>query len=358
VTREVGKYQGKGLCGAWKTLEGLRIPSEARGRLAEIGNHGLARATWSNYQTAETMLWRCQKETGSSMELPLDTGKVLIFIDWLILVRRVKHRTIESYLAGLRQMHIVTGMETPAIRGGLVNLVLAGKKNMETNERKVAGGKRGRLPVTLNVMKLIKATVREAPWDKQEKLLIWSVCCLAFSGSFRIGELLANEERKFDPASTLLDEDIVLVEGSTGRRSIQVMVKWAKQDREGAGFAVEVYESETNICPVRALKKWWASGPPREKGLPAFRNSQGTSLTGKKFNARLKELLGKHIDYREGSITAHSFRGGVPSMMGSLGYSDEEIKTVGHWSSRAFTHYTKLPRTKRRQMALEIKQFQ
>jgi hypothetical protein len=87
VARSAGKYQGKGMCGTRRTLEELRIPKEAKKRLVEIGNHGLARATWSNYRTAETMLWRCQKETGSCMELPMDTGKILIFVDWLITVR-------------------------------------------------------------------------------------------------------------------------------------------------------------------------------------------------------------------------------------------------------------------------------
>jgi hypothetical protein len=255
-------------------------------------------------------------------------------------------------------MHVVRGMETPELRGGLVKLVLTGKKNMELKEKKAGGKNQGsRLPVTLNVMKLIKATVKIAAWEKQDKLLIWAVCCLAFSGSFRIGELLAEEERKFDPASTLLNKDMMLVEGSGGRRSIQVMVKWAKQEKTGAGFTVEVYETKTDICPVRAVEKWWASGPPREAELPAFRTRLGLALTRKKFNGKLKELLKEHVDYSAGSITAHSFRGGIPSMLGALGYSDEEIKTVGHWSSRAFTHYTKLPRTRRRQMALELDQF-
>jgi hypothetical protein len=42
-------------------------------------------------------------------------------------------------------------------------------------------------------------------------------------------------------------------------------------------------------------------------------------------------------------------------MLGKLGYSDADIKAVGRWSSRAFEEYLRLPRTKRMQIAKEIK---
>ncbi len=355
--KEVGKYQRKGMLAAGSSLGGLDLPRATRESLASIGNHGLSRSTWSNYRTAETMLRKCQGETGEDLELPLGTAQVLTFVDWLIHERGVKHRTIENYLAGIRQLHVVRGLSLPNLRAGVVGLVLTGKKNMETGRGKSGETEATRLPVTLNVMKLIKATVRKALWGKQGKLLMWAVCCLAFSGSFRVGELLAKEKEKFDPASTLLEEDVTVVSSSGGRKSVQVRVKWAKQDKAGQGFTVEVYETGSTICPVKALEKWWKTGPPRERGLPAFRETGGKAMTAKDFNKKLRELLGRHLDYKKGGITSHSFRGGVPSILGTLGYSDEEIKTVGHWSSRAFAHYTKLPRTRRRQMALDIKSF-
>ncbi len=42
-------------------------------------------------------------------------------------------------------------------------------------------------------------------------------------------------------------------------------------------------------------------------------------------------------------------------MLGALGFSDEEVKAVGRWSSRAFEEYMLLPRTKRMQMAKLMK---
>ena len=41
-------------------------------------------------------------------------------------------------------------------------------------------------------------------------------------------------------------------------------------------------------------------------------------------------------------------------MMAAIGYSDEEIKAVGRWSSRAFMEYIKLPRTQRAEIARRL----
>jgi len=45
----------------------------------------------------------------------------------------------------------------------------------------------------------------------------------------------------------------------------------------------------------------------------------------------------------------------MASMMGALGYDDEDIQAVGRWSSRAFEEYLMLPRTKRMAIAKKIK---
>ena len=68
----------------------------------------------------------------------------------------------------------------------------------------------------------------------------------------------------------------------------------------------------------------------------------------------LKKCLSGHIRYEDGYITSHSFRAGIASLMGTLGYSDTQIKAIGRWSSAAFENYIKLPRTKRAEMARKI----
>ncbi len=67
-----------------------------------------------------------------------------------------------------------------------------------------------------------------------------------------------------------------------------------------------------------------------------------------------ERLIG-FVENPEDIFCSHSFRIGVALMLGKLGYSDADIKAVGRWSSRAFEEYLRLPRTKRMQIAKEIK---
>ena len=70
--------------------------------------------------------------------------------------------------------------------------------------------------------------------------------------------------------------------------------------------------------------------------------------TGKMFNEDLKVLLGSVIDYAEmGKISSHSFRIGITTMLGKLGFSDKEIMAIGRWSSSAFELYIRSPRSVR-----------
>ena len=333
-------------------FKGLELPKEVEKALAEVGNHGLAKSTWSNYRTAERMLLHCQRDTSRSMELPLVQEQILIFVDWLIRKRGVKHGTVSNYLAGIRQLHVMKGIAVPEIRSKLVNLIITGKKNMDRMEQWRQVDK-SRLPVTLSVMSLLKATLREADMMNQEKLLTWAVCCLAFNGAFRIHELLSKEEGRFDPIFTLLDEDLKIIEESSGS-VIQVRVKWPKEEKQGREFTVEVFETKGVNCPVKALKKWWSTGPPREKGAPAFRKPDGAAFTGRNLNETMGKLLTVQLGPGGKRLRTHSFRAAVPTMLGAAGFSDEEIMAVGRWSSRAFECYVKLARTKRRAMARTI----
>jgi hypothetical protein len=105
---------------------------------------------------------------------------------------------------------------------------------------------------------------------------------------------------------------------------------------------------------VKALKKWWSTGPPREKGAPAFRKPDGAAFTGRNLNETMGKLLTVQLGPGGKRLRTHSFRAAVPTMLGAAGFSDEEIMAVGRWSSRAFECYVKLARTKRRAMARTI----
>ena len=109
------------------------------------------------------MLRECQKHTGHSIELPLNTPSILTFINWLATIRKVKAGTIHCYLAGVRQLHVTWGLEAPQ-RSVFVKLVLEGISNKEGIDKR-SDNKRRRLPITVNIMKLIRHLLKVSTYS-------------------------------------------------------------------------------------------------------------------------------------------------------------------------------------------------
>jgi hypothetical protein len=105
------------------------------------------------------MLNKCSIDTKINMDLPIGEKQILVFIDWLARVRNLKGATINSYLAGIRQLHILTRLPAPELRSDLVKLVLKGIANQNGID-KIDNNWAGRLPMTFNAMLLFKSLLR------------------------------------------------------------------------------------------------------------------------------------------------------------------------------------------------------
>ena len=154
------------------------VPRHLGSIISETANHALARNTWSVYFTSYNMLNTCNLELGLNMSLPMSEADVTTFIGWL-LSRGLSAATISSYLAGLRQKQIALGLGGDSLRSPLVNQIIAGRRNQE-NRSKIMGNTNERIPVTPNLLLLIKKDLKTANMNKKDKLLIWSACTLMF----------------------------------------------------------------------------------------------------------------------------------------------------------------------------------
>jgi hypothetical protein len=316
--------------------------------LGRIAEHSIARKTWSTYGTAERMLAKFCREKQKPLELPVNESTVLEFVHWLIFTRNLSAASISGYLAGIKKLHVIKGIKEPKIRSNLVKMILEGKKNMEAASGKTRDGKRA--TVTPLIMKLIKTKIYQWNAVKIDKLMAWSVCTLLFHGALRGAELLARNTSQFDPAYTLRRCDICRVVQNTGGIVIQLKLKSPKESSNKAGVVVDVYQTDTEICPTRAVSKWLAATEGAAEEQPAFRFASGVPLTGSKLNKLLKEWIGDVVP----GVSTHSFRIGAASMMGKLGFSDNDVKAVCRWGSRAFESYIRLPRTKRKMVAEKL----
>jgi len=285
------------------------------------------------------------------MELPLSTPSILTFINWLSTTKNLKSGTIRCYLAGIRQLHIINALEPPP-RSEFAKLVLKGIANKESIAKRSDTSRR-RLPITLSMMRLIKRLIIHTTYSTQDKSLIWACCTMAFAGAFRIHELLCKKESTFDPAFTLLTQDITWSKNSKNLCTLHVHLKCPKESKSTAPTVVDIFQSDSDICPVTAFFNWHNTHVA-SSNEPLFSFSSGTPLTGRKFNSILEKMLKPYVDEKLGFFRSHSFRSGLASELAKLGFEDDGIKAAGRWSSRAFENYIKLARTKRAAMGRTI----
>ena len=248
-------------------------------------------------------------------------------------------------------MHVTKGLEAPH-RSELVKLVLKGISNKEGIDKR-SDNTRRRLPITVNMMKLIRHLLKVSTYSTKDKSLIWACCTMAFAGAFRIHELLCKKESTYDPAFTLLDNDVTWSKNSNGTHTLHVKLKCPKESQSMAPTVVDIFQSGSDICPVKAFFKW-RSKQTCNTGTPLFTFQTGTPLTGRKLNTILAKLLQPHVDDKFGFFRSHSFRAGLASELAKLGFEDDGIQAAGRWSSRAFENYIKLARTKRAAMGRAI----
>ena len=253
-----------------------------------------------------------------------------------------------KHLAGIKRLHIEKGLDGEHLRTERVKTILKGLKNKNVTEKRRAGEEL-RKPITLDILRLLKARLSESSLSGRDQRMVWTACTTLFHGAFRVHELMCNRQESFDPDFTLLSEDVSLVK-QEGEELLQIRVKAPKEDRAGRSVIVDVFSSGSDICPVRAFKKW---SPFRlvEDGQPCFQFGSGLPLTGWKFNEIVRERLRGFVKGSEKLFSSHSFRAGAASLMAEIGYSEDEIKAVGRWSSRAYLDYIKLPRTNRAEIA-------
>jgi len=284
------------------------------------------------------------KEKKERLELPVSEKNILGFIHWLAYERGLKAATVSGYIAGVRKLHIVKGLEEPKLRTELVAMVLEGRKNLEAVER-LSQATQERQPVTMDVMLLLKAQLMS--WDSHptDRMTAWCICTLLFHGACRGGELLCKFSQEFDPAVNLLRKDLQLCEDKETGKTLQLKLKLPKENKDRRATIVDVFESGSRICPVRAFTKWEKATREADREQPAFIWTSGKLVTMSAMNAIIKGRLDQFLPGHK--ISLHSFRTGAASMMANLGFSDKDIKAVGRWSSRAFENYIKLPRTKR-----------
>ena len=291
----------------------------------------------------------CSKAVNMDMSYPLSELCVLTFVTWCLHVG-LKASSINTYLSGLKTGHRMRGLGAPNLRSEWVSLVLTGGGNKDMIE----SNKKMRLPCTLNTLRLLKGELKLSNLRPVTKLLIFAACTTAYYGACRMGELLCKNKSSYDPRFTLIREDISIDTTNIFRKNTKYMrfkVKHSKTNKSGVAEILDIYETGSDTCPLKAIENLLRATKNMPKSYPLFCDENGVPLTEHSLNKYLDNLLSKHFVGINGSITCHSFRCGLISLFASLGHGAEFLKQVGRWSSRSYEIYVKLGRANRVEMA-------
>ena len=143
-------------------------------------------------------------------------------------------QTGKTYLAAIRSMQISLGLPDPTDRSSLPILkrVWAGI----SRARLLKGSPpRVGLPITTQLLSQIRATLDKS--SHPEKAALWTVCCMAFFGFFRLGELLLDSPAGFNQRLHLAWGDVA-VDDRANPRMVQIHLKQSKTDQFGKGFDI------------------------------------------------------------------------------------------------------------------------
>ena len=352
----LGKYNDEGFASEGSLMR-LGLHKVLAGPVAKAMNMGISKATKDQYRTAIKHIERSERELGLQLNLPWDVSKTLNYVGFLLEIRKCSSKTIGCYLSAIRMLHLVNGFDPASLRPNIVSLVLKGREHYE-EAKATLEKKPKRVPVTVQVLKLILRKIKESEMTGEMKTRVWLICCLMWNASLRVSEVLCAQEREFDPLKTLCEGDIECekIEVNPGKYTeiLRYHIKSPKERRIGNGVKLEIFENGSFCCPVRAWKVWRAK-VVLKKEKPVFMDTERKCFTGKAFNKILGKLTSCLTEGTDGMIKSHSFRSGVATEMGRMGFSEQEIMAQGRWSSQAFKCYTKLGMVKRLKLAERMK---
>ena len=158
-------------------------------------------------------------------------------------------QTGKTYLAGIRNTQLSLGLPDPRDQSSLPLLkrVQAGISRVRLQRGATA---KIRLPITPQILRRIRQTLENTSHPKSR--LIWAVCCTAFFGFFRLGELLLDSQSAFAQHTHLAWGDVA-VDDPGNPKMLRFHLKQCKTDQFGTGVDLVLGRTGSDLCPVAAV---------------------------------------------------------------------------------------------------------
>jgi hypothetical protein len=298
----------------------------------------MATSSWHRHTAALNCYKKFCVATGTKFYWPIQAEAARKFTAWAIRSKNLCADTMKVYISDLKLAHKLRNLQCPFENDVFIPLMLKGAKNLATYKEIC---KPAKFVMSFHLLKIIGHEVAKSDRDKDSKLVIWTACCVAFFGSFQLGELLSRDGSE-NPWECLRWNQVIF----TQKKSAIINIKFPKVFQNIKGDFIDLFEIKNcDCCPYTALKKLASSHKDLVTANRAvFSFLDGSLLTTKKLTDMVKVLLSKHIGSSANKVTGHSFRAGIPAALAEHPdlASDHETMIWGRWSSSSFRIYTQL----------------
>jgi hypothetical protein len=300
-------------------------------------------SAWNRQSAAVNSVNLFATSVGKSVTWPFTPTFLRSYVNWACKTRKLSPSTIRLYVSDLKSLHKLKDLETNCFEDFFVTSMIKGAENLLMYSSIV---KRSRLAMSFPLLKIIGHEIASSNWSNNSKRVIWSAACVAFFGSFRMGELLSPEENSFN--SETLTWDCINFDSDS---SAIIQIKFPKNGKQNESHFVDIFKlGDSSICPLECLKGLRSENPWAVKqNWPVFSFSSRKFLSTKLFTKTIRLLLKNHLGNNASKISGHSFRAGIPAAIVNHPdlLSNDDVRKWGRWSSASYLVYTRLKKTGR-----------
>ncbi len=159
-------------------------------------------SSWNRYSSALKCL--DQFATASNLPLTWPVSRVFLrnFVQWALLSKKLSPATLKLYLSDIKTAHKLKDVHIENFSDFFVNSMLKGASNLALYN---SISSKARLVTTLPLLNILGHEIASCTWPEMSKRVMWTACCVAFFGSFRMGELLAPDENNFSTETLTWD---------------------------------------------------------------------------------------------------------------------------------------------------------
>ena len=286
-----------------------------------------ANSTHSTYITAMNAFGDFCSDYQYDSRVPPNVERIAQFIAYLSW-RGYAASTIQTYISGLSFYLQVAGLED-VTKSFIVSCLLEGCKRR--NVRRDT-----RCPITLSLLGQILRALSYVCKSDYEVLMYSAAFLVAFHGFLRVGEFTVSS-RKHDGQQLGVSD--VRVTGEAPNRKVVLRLRSSKTDQRGRGCLIYIPEVHSEFCPVKAVVAYMSCRP--SVGHAFFQTFGALPLTRYEFGKMIKRCM-KFWSLPTECFSSHSFRIGAATFAAMSGCSDEQIQSMGRWSSNTFRRYIRI----------------